>query len=442
VNIKWVVKPGSNAYGGPVIAGGKVFIGTNNENPRNPKIKGDKGVVMCFDEKTGQFLWQAVHDKLPNQMENDFEKCGVASTPAVEGNRVYYVNNRCEIVCASTEAKAGTQEADILWHCDLIKELGVFPRQLAASSPLVAGELVFAVTGNGVDEDYKLPAPKAPSFVAVDRKTGKVVWHDNSPGANVMNGQWTNPAYAEINGKPQVIFPGGDGWLYAFEPNAGKLIWKFNCNPKKAQFKPGGRGPKSFFVATPVVYDNKVYIAVGQDPDANSGVGHLWCIDPSKTGASNIDLSPVDDNFDPKAAVNKNSGLVWHHGGAIVPRPDRGRDYYFGRTMSTCAIHDGLLYIGEFEGFLDCFGAKTGQKYWEHDMKTSAWGSPYWVDGKVYIGNEDGEVLIFAHGKQKKLLGKVETESPMAAAVKGAPVVANGVLYVMTDKHLLAIANK
>src|SRR5262245_30041174 len=62
-NIKWVAQLGSISYGGPLVAGGKVYAGTNNKNPRDPKVKGDKGILMCFEEKTGKFLWQAVHDK-------------------------------------------------------------------------------------------------------------------------------------------------------------------------------------------------------------------------------------------------------------------------------------------------------------------------------------------------------------------------------------------
>src|SRR5262249_617763 len=65
-NIKWSAELGTLAYGGPVIAGGKVFVGTNNGKPRYPSIKGDRGVLMCFRESDGKFLWQAVHDKLPN----------------------------------------------------------------------------------------------------------------------------------------------------------------------------------------------------------------------------------------------------------------------------------------------------------------------------------------------------------------------------------------
>src|SRR5206468_735108 len=75
-NVKWVAALGSISYGGPVVAGGKVFVGTNNEKPRNPKIKGDKGVVMCFRAADGQFLWQAVHDKLETGQDNDWPQQG------------------------------------------------------------------------------------------------------------------------------------------------------------------------------------------------------------------------------------------------------------------------------------------------------------------------------------------------------------------------------
>src|SRR5581483_6438417 len=66
VNVKWVARLGNNSYAAPVVAGGRVFVGTNNAVPRDPAIKGDKGVLMCFRESDGAFLWQAVHDKLPD----------------------------------------------------------------------------------------------------------------------------------------------------------------------------------------------------------------------------------------------------------------------------------------------------------------------------------------------------------------------------------------
>src|SRR5205085_7318779 len=137
---------------------------------------------------------------------------------------------------------------------------------------------------------------------------------------------------AETNGKPQVMFPGGDGYIYSFNPKNGELLWKFDCNPKSAVYKLKGEGTKSDFLATPVVWENKLYIGVGQDPEHFKGVGHLWCIDITKEPANPArDLTPVNNNFDPKAPENKNSGLVWHYGGPAGENAER--NYVFGRTM-------------------------------------------------------------------------------------------------------------
>ncbi|MBV9122103.1 MAG: PQQ-binding-like beta-propeller repeat protein, partial [Planctomycetes bacterium] len=412
-NIKWSAAIGTRGYGSPVVAGGKVYVSTNNGQPRDPALKGNKAVLMCFREADGQFLWQIVHDMASRDVVREAEQDGLCSTPTVDGNRLYYVTPGAEVVCADTDGKT-------VWRLDMMKQLKVFPCYVSNCAPLVVGDMVYVVTGNGRDADNNLPSPEAPSFVALDKKSGQVVWQDHSPGDKILEGQWSNPVYAEVNGQGQVIFPGGDGWLYGLEAKTGKHLWKFDCNPKASEFKQSGQGTRNYIVATPVVYDNKVYVGVGQNPDAGGGPGNLWCVDITKTG----DLSPVNDNFDPQAAVNKNSGLVWHYGG---PAPKGGdRDYLFGRTVSTCAIQDGLLYAAEVEGFLDCFDAKTGQRYWSEDLKTAVWGSPYAVDGKVYLGNDDGDMTIFAQGKEVKAVGKVE----MGESLKSTPVTVNGVLYV------------
>ena len=402
-NIRWSVDVGTKAYGGPVIAGGKVFIGTNNGNPRDPKIQGDKGIIMCFAEKDGKFLWQAVHDKLAAGRRNDWPEEGIVSTPAVEGDRLYYVSNRCELCCADVNGD-GKGHARWYWKLDMIGKLGVFPHNLSICSPLVVGDLVFAVTANGVDESHSnIPKPEAPSFIAVNKKTGAVVWTNNAPsavltearkarqavnigklkdqGKILMHGQWSNPVYAEAGGKPQIIFPGGDGWVRAFEPKSGKLLWKFDCNPKGAFYVLGPKATRNDFIGTPVVYKDKLYMAVGQDPEHGKGVGHLWCIDVTKTPKNkDKDLSPVNDNFNPRAEVNKGSGLVWHYGGLTPRRGQDDRPYLFGRSLSTCAIHDGLLYTADLNGYVYCLNARTGERYWEEDTMSDIRGSPYWVD--------------------------------------------------------------
>jgi len=420
-NIKWVAPLGSQTYGNPVIAGGRVYVGTNNNGGLRPGISGDKGIMVCVDEKTGKFLWQITHDKMPTGRVNDWPEQGICSAPVVEGERLYYVSNRCELVCADVngflddendgpfkdEKYKEKEDGDFLWLLDMFDEYEVFPHNLATSSPVVAGDLIFVLTSNGVDEGHlNLPNPEAPAFVAVDKNTGKLKWQANQPGERVLHGQWSSPAYGVMGGAPQAVFAGGDGWCYSFEPETGKLLWKYDLNPKDSVYKLGGRGTKSYIIGTPVLYDDKVFLAVGQDPEHGEGIGHMHAIDATKRG----DITE--------------SGRVWHVG---------GEDFH--RTLSTVAIADGLLYAADLSGFVYCFDVKTGQKHWRHDLMSAIWGSPYVVDGKMMIGNEDGDVLVFQHGKELKLLAT----NPMENSVYTTPVAANGTLFVTNRKALFAI---
>ncbi len=97
-NLKWVAKLGSQSYGNVTVAGGRVFIGTNNDPPRDPRFQGDRSILLCFDEKTGQMLWHLVVPKLASGKVNDWENLGILSSPTVEDNRVYLVSNRGEVL--------------------------------------------------------------------------------------------------------------------------------------------------------------------------------------------------------------------------------------------------------------------------------------------------------------------------------------------------------
>ena len=424
-NVKWVQPLGSQSYGGPVIAGGKVFVGTNNEGLRNPAIGGDRGNVIVFDEATGEFLWQSAHPKLPAGRVHDWPLQGVCSAPYVEGDRLYYVSNRAELIAADTdgfldgvndgpfegETNKGAIDEDIIWKLDMINELDVFPHNLAVGSPVVAGDLIFTVTGNGVDEGHiNVPSPFAPSFIAVDKNTGKIVWENAEPGGKILHGQWSNPAYGVVAGKPQIVFPGGDGWMYSFEPKTGKLIWKFDCNPKDSTWDLGGIGTRNNIVSTPVIYNDRVYIGVGQDPEHGEGVGNFWVIDATGTG----DITE--------------SGAVWLRSGED-----------FKRTISTAAIADGIVYIADLSGFLYALDAETGEHYWTYDTFAAVWGSAYVADGKVYIGDEDGDVAILKAGKGNGGEPELLEELNVGSAVYTTPVAKNGVLYVMSRNKLFAL---
>lgn len=187
-------------------------------------------------------------------------------------------------------------------------------------------------------------------------------------------------------------------------------MWKYDCNPPQYRVKNGKPlkyatydGP-SEVIATPVFYKNRVYVPIGQDPEHGEGLGNFVCIDATKRGDITKD------------------GAIWTY--------DK-----IHRSLSTPAINDGLVYVPDFSGFIHCLDAENGKPYWVYDTKSHIWGSPLAVDGKVYAGTEDGDVVILQAGKEMKVVNKVDMRAP----VYSSPVVSNGTLYIATQTHLYAI---
>jgi outer membrane protein assembly factor BamB len=447
-NVKWIAKVGSQTYGNPTISGGKVFVGTNNESPRDATKKGDRGILYCLDEKTGNLLWQLAVPKLGTGKVSDWEFLGLCSSPAVEGNRVYIVTNRNEIMCLDTEGLGNGNDgeykdeakylagqgkppielqktdADIIWRFDMREELGVFPHNITNCGPLIAGDLIVVTTSNGVDWGHTLiPNPKAPAMCAVNKNTGKLVGEEDSGvSSRTLHSNWSSPAFGTVNGQGQIILGGGDGWCYGYDTKTKKTaddrdvfieLWKYDCNPPQYRIKNGKTlkyatfdGP-SEVIATPVFYKNRVYVPIGQDPEHGEGIGNLVCIDATKKG----DISK--------------DGALWTY--------DK-----IHRSLSTPAIWNDMLFVGDFSGFVHCLDAETGKPHWVYDTKSHIWGSPLIVDGKVYIGTEDGDIVILAADKTMNKIAAIDMKAP----VYSSPVVANGTLYIATQTHLYAIGPK
>jgi outer membrane protein assembly factor BamB len=267
---------------------------------------------------------------------------------------------------------------------------------------VVWGDLLFVSTSNGQDESHvNIPSPRAPAIIAVNKNTGALVWEDNSVEDRILHGQWSTPAVGEIGGVVQVVSAQGDGWVRGYTAETGQKLWEFDTNPKDSVWP----RTRNELIATPVIFQNRVYIANGQDPEHGEGIGHFYAIDPTKRG----DITQ--------------SGLIWHYDG-------------IRRSISTAAVADGLVYISDFSGFLHCLDANTGRPYWTHDTFAAIWGSPFVADGKVYLGDEDGDVVVLEHGKEKKVLAEMN----MGSAVYATPVPANGTLFLNNRNELYALA--
>ncbi|RLS52997.1 MAG: hypothetical protein DWH91_15345 [Planctomycetota bacterium] len=474
-NIRWSQPIGDFAFSSPVVSGGKVLIGTNNAIGRDPRFPKTNDVIclQCFDEATGKFLWQYSSPRMQG-LEKDWPLLRICLVPVVEGDRVWLVTNRCEVVCLDLnghrdneddglpepEASApGAESADVAWRYDLVSTLGVRPQRAASVTPTIAGNLLLLNSPSDVDESDQKPAtPGAPAFLAIDKMTGELVWSDKTPSSNIhchgcSGGVPIAPAAALIDGTWQAIFAGYDGWLYAYDLEAiqrgeTQLLWKFDLNPKTARLW-RERG----IATTPVVVGDRVYAAVGNNTDGAVDTSRLWCIDATKRGDLSSELvynKSAPDVVIPHKQVavepdkgdftrpNPHSGVVWVYNSDDLNQNGKiEHDEQMHHSNSLPAIHDGLLIATDLNGYVHCLDAATGKLLWSHDLWAASPCGPLIADGKVWVIDEDGDLTIFALARQKQILAEHKVEKSGHANLAAA----NQTLYLATKTQLVAIGS-
>jgi len=446
LNIKWYAKLGSRTFATPVVAEGKVLIGTNNAQPRNPRHKGDRGVLMCLDERTGKLVWQLVVPKRPGDKYEDWPNVGVCSPPTVADGLAYVVTNRGEVVCldmdgladgndgpyrdeaafmtppGSAAVRVSPNDADIIWRFDIVTGAGIHPHDSPHASILLDGRLLYLNTGNGTDNTHaKIRKPDGPCLIVLDKTTGRMVARDREGiGPRIFHCTWSSPALGAVGGKRQIFFGGPDGVCYGFEaldPSAPpaevatlKKVWSFDTDPAGPKtdvhrFLRNRREGPSVIKAMPVFHDGRLYVVATGDIWWGKEESKLVCIDPSGTG----DVTA--------------SGEVWSY--PLVKQ-----------SVSTPSIHDGLIYVADCGQRLHCVDARTGKRVWVHQTQGDVWGSTLVADGKVYVGTRKRSLWVLAAGRDKKVLGRMSMDGP----VHGAVTAANGTLYLATMGRLYAIA--
>jgi outer membrane protein assembly factor BamB len=448
----WELKLGSHLYSIPTIDRGRIYLALNDAGLDRPGVKPTGGgLVLCVDQASGKLVWQMpiprYFDGIKPPYHFDQWNCGVCSGPVVDGDRVFVIGNRAEVLCLDrvgqangndgpfhdeleymgvTEPAAQLQptDGDIIWRYDLLTELGINGHDVCGSTLLVHGDLLYACTSNGIDDRHdKIPKPLVPSLVVLDKRTGRLVARDDEKiGQRMFHCNWSSPSAGQVGGRMLIFFGGGDGMLYAFEEpkllegvtNAQvlKKVWSYDCNPPGYRTRDGQPlrysssskntpdGP-SEVIGTPVFYRGRVYVAIGQSSVHGVGQGCLSCVD---------------------AATGQN---VWC-------------SQLVDRTLATVSIADGLLYLPDYTGNLHCFDAETGERYWVHALESKVWcASTLVADGKVYAGTDANVLWVLQAGKEKKVLSKTRLK-----AVPITPAAVDGILYLPTQRALMAIPGK
>ncbi len=450
-NVRWGVRIANAVYATPSIAEGKVFVGGMEQG---------NGIFVCLDAASGKVLWKwkAPSKKFPKDIDGFLlgiheipPQMGVCSTAAIDGDRVYFVSHRFEVVCLDVNGLGGAEpgEARVLWVFDMEEKAGVFPCDTANGSPIIDGDLLYVQTSNGIDRNSfsepqkernrKLPAPDAPNVIVLDKRTGRLAATDDTRIADhLLHGQWSSLSMGSVGGRKLLFFGGGDGCCYAFEALAAvpekpvrlKTVWWYDCIPPEYKAAGGEDGVTYYclgdkrvkgtlnqndgtfvgmseIIGTPVFVNDRVYVALGRDPEHGRGRGAMHCIDATGTGEIT------------------ERGRVWQYQG-------------LDRTLSTASVADGLVYLSDVAGRLHCLDAQTGKCYWVHETKSETWGSTLVADGKVYMPTAK-YLWVLKAGKALEVLDRVN----LGSRVFASPVVANGTLYLATTGGWMwAVENK
>lgn len=442
----WQIRLGTHQYTTPTIDRGRMYLGVDDAALDRPGIKQTGGgLLLAIEQETGRRIWQLASPRYFEGMKDPYHydqwKAGISSGPVVDGDRVYVVGNRGEILCLDREGQANgndgpfldevaymgisegglrPDDGDIIWRFDLVAEVDVVPHDVCGSTLLLHGDLLYACTSNGIDGKHdRIPRPRAPSLIVLQKRTGRLVARDGEDiGERMFHGHWSSPALARADGRDLILFGGGDGVLYAFLPaeppeeGSGVQIlrkaWSHDANPPEYRMAEGKPIPYSGWnkqspvgpseiIGTPVFHDGRVYVTIGQSPIHRAGEGQLTCVDAA-TGRA-----------------------VW--ASRLVKR-----------SLATPSIADGLVYVADYSANVHCFDALTGERYWVHRMDAGAWAASTFVaDGKVYASCESNTLWILASGREMRVLGQVDLES-----MPITPVAVDGVLYVPTQKRLYA----
>jgi outer membrane protein assembly factor BamB len=376
--------------------------------PLRNGISTERGLLKQWPKEGPKLLWQI------NDLGDGY------ATPAIAGNRIYILSNKGlenEFVQALS-----VEDGKAIWTTRLGnvgKPDQQPPYPMARSTPTVEGNVLYALSSDG-------------DLACLETANGKVIWRKSLRGD--FGGQYGKWAYSEsplIDGDVLVVTPGGAGaTLVALNKKTGAVIWKSAV--------PGGDAAAYSSAIVTNAAGRKQYVqfldkgVVGVD--AKTGQ-FLWRYEKTSTGPANIPTPVAHDGYVYSANARRfGGGLVQLHATADGVSAE---EVYFERsvpnTLGGQILLDGYLYGTNQQGSV-VSDFKTGKIKWQAEGVGP--GAVQYADGHLYVHGENGEVaLLEATPEAYREKGRFTPPSPpqRVRAREMAwtyPVVANGRLYV------------
>lgn len=392
-NILWRTPVQGLAHSSPIVWGDRIFVTTAISSKANatfkPGLYGDgdasddmsrhKWVLYAIDKATGKIAWERVAVEGEPRNKRHIKSTYASASPATDGR-----------IVVAWFGSQGVHAFDVngkpLWQVDLGRvDMGAYDIPAfewgPASSPIVWNDLVLIQCDTQAD-----------SFIlALDARTGKTVWkteRDELPS-------WGTPSVLTVSGGPQLV-TNASKFIRGYDPRTGKELWRLG-------------GSSKITAPTPIAAGDVLIVASGRGPERP-----IFAVRPDARG----DVTLAKD-------TTSNAAVAWSKTGR-------------GPYMPTPLVYDGILYVLGNNGVFDAYDVATGQEVYRQRLPNVGSGfsaSPVAADGKIYLSNEDGEMLVIAAGREFKHI----TTNSMGELLMATPALSDGVMYVRTAASLFAI---
>jgi outer membrane protein assembly factor BamB len=306
----WTATGIGPGYSSVSVAGDRIYTLGN---------QGNKSFIRALERDTGKLLWSAEVGKAGGHL---------GCTPTVDGERIYALGQDGDLVCVAAA------DGKVLWRHNVVKEYGgQFGGWHYCESPLVDGDKLIVTPGG-----------KDATMIALDKKSGDLVWKCAIPVKNVEAG-YSSVVVAEVGRVRQYVQLLNGGVVGVKDD--GTFLWKYEK-----------LGPNTANIPTPIILGDHVF--------ASAGYGK---------GAALLKLTAADGKVSAEEVYFKRE-LTNKHGGVVCVGP-----YVYGDTDDS--------------GHPYCAEVKTGKVLWKKDKGEGDGSvSVTYADGHLYFHYENGVVAL------------------------------------------------
>ena len=395
-NVLWRTPIPGLAHSSPVVWGDRVFVTSAvSSDPKatfRPGLYGDgdaskdrsphRWMIYSIDKKNGKIVWEQVAFQGEPIEQRHIKATYANSTPATDGRIVVAWFGSQGVYAYDFNGK-------FLWKVDVGRvDMGAYDIPTyewgPASSPIIWENLVI----------LQCDTQKDSFLLALDAATGKTVWKTDRQEIP----SWGTPTIANTSSGPQLV-TNASNYIRAYDPKTGKELWRLG-------------GSSKITAPTPIFSDDLFVVVSGRGPERP-----IFVVRPNARG----DISLA-------SGTTSSESVVWSMTGR-------------GSYMPTPIAYQGSLYVLANNGLFDAYNLKTGKEVYRQRLPLVGSGfsaSPIAADGKIYLSNEDGEILVIGAGEK---FNHIATNS-MGELLMATPALSEGVMYVRSASSLFAIGRK